>query len=453
MLGVTRGKNDVTDTALHDTAADSRLGTAVTVPPDVDATIGDAPASVSARAIGRGSQIGRFVVMDALGRGGMGLVVAAYDPDLDRRVAVKLLLPAHASGTATDPGEARDRLLREARAMARLSHPNVLAVHEVGTVDDQIFIATEFAAGGTLQSWVTDAKRSWRDVLDRYVEAGRGLEAAHEAGLVHRDFKPENVLLHKDGRVCVADFGLAGLRQSSPERHAEPASRDSAPASARLEQTISAEGAIFGTPLYMSPEQHRGERVGPLSDQFSFAVALWEGLFGQRPFAGTTYRELAASASSGTIVEPSDVHDVPERIVQILRRALRVDAAQRWPSMTEMLAALEHDPAQTAKPRRAWIVAIGAVACVLAVGGIAIKLSLRPDGPELCTGADEKLRGVWDESRKVAVQRAFVATRQPYAEDAFRGAKDALDTYAQTWIATRTEACKATRVKGEQSEA
>jgi len=197
-----------------------------------------------------GGRIGRFVILEVLGQGGMGIVLAAYDPDLDRRVALKLLHPG-----LDDPSGAR--LVREARAMARLAHPNVLSVHEIGSVDGKAFIAMEFASGGTLRRWLATS-RPWREVLDRFLAAGRGLAAAHDAGLVHRDFKPENVLLTNQDEVRVADFGLVSA--SSEPR-----------------------GGVVGTPAYMAPEVRAGRSVGAAADQYAFCVSLWEGLFGARP--------------------------------------------------------------------------------------------------------------------------------------------------------------------------
>lgn len=234
-------------------------------------------------------RIGRFVVEEPLGQGGMGVVYAAHDPDLDRRVAVKLLSRADADGF-----EARLRL--EAQAMARLSHPNVAVVHEVGSHEGRVFVAMELVDGVTLRAWADDHARSWREILDVYLQAGDGLVAAHEAGLVHRDFKPDNAMLGTDGRVRVLDFGLASSR-----RHEEGIDdRDTRIARDRLTET----GTLLGTPAYMAPEQIDGGGVDTRSDQFAFCVALFEALYGVRPYSGRTVGELGEAIGAGHIAAP-----------------------------------------------------------------------------------------------------------------------------------------------------
>src|SRR5262245_37690244 len=208
----------------------------------------------------------------------MGVVYAAYDPELDRRVALKLL---HAGGSV----EARKRLLREAQAMARLAHPNVIAVHDVGTWGDEVFVAMEFVEGPTLAERVRDEEPGWREVLDLYLQAGEGLAAAHVAGIVHRDFKPQNALVGRDGRVRVLDFGLARGTGALPPREAEEGP-DSGAAPGLLVTPLTRSGSRMGTPAYMSPEQFEGLPADELSDQFSFCVALYEALYGERPFGG-----------------------------------------------------------------------------------------------------------------------------------------------------------------------
>ncbi len=230
------------------------------------------PRDPSAEALERGAAVGRYVILDRIGAGGMGVVYAAYDPELDRRVALKLLRTDRFAA----PGHLR--LLREAKALARLTHPNVVAVHDAGTFGDQVFVAMELVEGETLRQWLEAGARSWREVLDRLLAAGRGLAAAHAAGLVHRDFKPENVLLGRDGRVRVVDFGLAKALADAAE---EPAAPDSG---GELASPLTEWGAVLGTPAYMAPEQIRGIAADARSDQFSFCVALYEALYGERPF-------------------------------------------------------------------------------------------------------------------------------------------------------------------------
>jgi len=277
-------------------------------------------------ALPTGARLGRYVVLGRLGAGGMGVVYAAWDPELDRRVAVKLL---HRRVGGTD-GPAR--MLREAQALARLQHENVLAVHDVGQIDDRVFVATELVPGGTLAAWLA-GHPPFREVLRVFEKAGRGLQAAHAAGLVHRDFKPENVLLGPESRVRVVDFGLART-DTSDERTATGSSSGSL-----LASPLTQVGAIVGTPAYMAPEQHAGDAVGPAADQFAFAVALWEGLYGERPFAGTTVQAVRAEVLAGRI-RPAPRGPVPRRLQGLLARALEVAPERRYPSMEALLAAL-----------------------------------------------------------------------------------------------------------------
>ena len=246
-------------------------------------------ANVTAGDLQTGARIGRYVVIESVGSGAMGVVYGAYDPELDRKIALKLLKPGQGAKE-----KARARLLREAQAMARLAHPNVVAVHDVGVFEDQVFLAMEFLGGGTIKSWLGDKPRSWREILAVFIAAGRGLVAAHAAGIVHRDYKPDNVLLDKEGRPRVVDFGIA--RQAEQVEGAVDDDGDGEDARGDLVKTLregggapaalltlTKTGAVVGTPAYMAPEQFMGERGDDRSDQFSFCVALYEALYGERP--------------------------------------------------------------------------------------------------------------------------------------------------------------------------
>ena len=277
-------------------------------------------------------QIGRFAVLRKLGEGGMGVVYAAHDTELDRDVAMKLLRADTGSS-----GPARARLLREARAMAKLSHPNVITIYDVGTVDEQVFIAMELVHGVTLKRWIKTRPRTWRGVIERFAEAGHGLAAAHRAGLIHRDFKPDNVLVGDDGRVRVLDFGLARPLDVDDELKTPPGSKlDKSSSGERLTVT----GAVMGTPAYMSPEQWRSSEIDHRSDQFSFCVTLWEALFGGRPFPGSTAHAIASAVLGGEITPPSDDHSVPAWLVRVLRRGLATRPDDRFESMDALLFVL-----------------------------------------------------------------------------------------------------------------
>jgi tetratricopeptide (TPR) repeat protein len=391
-----------------------------------------------------GAKIDRYVVLETVGAGGMGVVYAAYDPELDRKVALKLLRPGTA-GTIGATG-ASARLLREAQAMAKLSHPNVITVHDVGTYQDQVFVAMEYVEGPTLREWLVASDRSYGEVLEIFLRAGAGLAAAHAAGLVHRDFKPDNVLVGRDGRVRVVDFGLARAEGAPPqETPAEHALADTGPGALVAQLTV--EGALLGTPAYMAAEQHLRQPADARTDQFSFCVALYEGLYGERPFTGRTAAELAREVTQGRVREPPADTRVPEWLRRILLRGLRVDPAERYPSMAPLLHDLAHDP-RAARRRR--LQTMGILLLVAGAGvGVwqALEARTRP-----CLGAERRLTGVWDEDRRQAVLASFRHTGKPFAPDAFTGAAAALDEYAARWAAMRTDACEATRVRGEQSE-
>ncbi len=304
----------------------------------------------------RGASLGRYLVLGRLGGGGMGVVYAAHDPELDRKVAIKLV-----RHDAFASSEGRARLLREAQALARLQHPNVIAIHDVGTFGEQVFIAMEHVAGQTLTAWLGSG-RPWREIVATFTLAGRGLEAAHRAGLVHRDFKPDNVLLDAEGRVRVLDFGLARSAQDSESPPIDPAAPTGAAAPvAALTET----GAILGTPAYMSPEQHLGQPTDARTDQFSFCVALFEALYGLRPFAGETVATLALEVTTGRVQSPPRGAKVPAFVHAALLRGLRSRPDERFASMGELLAALARDPRRRVLGRLALL---GAACAALAAG-------------------------------------------------------------------------------------
>jgi len=468
----------------------------------------------------RGATIGRYVVLGLVGRGGMGEVYAAYDPELDRKVAVKLLRVKPGNGVSRNEG--RQRTLREAQAIARLSHPNVVVVFDVGTFQEQVFIAMEFVEGNTVTYWLQAAARSWQDVLKVFMAAGRGLAAAHQKGLVHRDFKPDNVMVGRDNQVRVMDFGLArqvtekssagdkaangdrsgptaasersghgdkersghGERgRTTPAEQAAAArsetvaigdvnvdvpdtvvlsasSTDSveaqghAAAAGMFEVQLTRTGAMMGTPAYMAPEQFLGTATDARTDQFSFCVALYEALYGERPFAGNTMYALTNNVVQGKVRDAPANADVPLWIRKILLRGLRPTVGERYPSMGDLLDALGKNPATFR--RKVAVTIAGAVLPIALVFGIRQSLA---DHRAVCGGGPAKLAGVWELSqagqpvppRHARVKNAFLHTGKSYAAEVHATVARVLTGYAQNWANMYEEACEATQIRGEQS--
>jgi len=400
-------------------------------------------AAPPAELLPRGATVDRYVVVDPLGAGGMGVVYSAYDAVLDRKIALKLL---RADRTREDELQAAHaRLLREAQAMARLSHPNVLSVHDVGTVSDRVFIAMEFVDGGTLRQWLEERPRSFREVLSIFLQAGRGLQAAHAVGLIHRDFKPDNVLLSKSGRVYVSDFGLARQALAPvPDKLPQPVDMGSA-ISGVLSLPLTQTGAILGTPAYMAPELCEGKIADEKADQFSYCVALYEALYRQRPFAGDDVLKILSEASRGRVREPPRDTPVPRRIQRILWRGLSPHPEERYPSMEALLRELEWTPRQvTLRILSALLV------LVLLFGvGYAYFAAMRPK--RVCEVMAEKLADAWNQERRQSVRAAFAATGKPYAESSVQEVERVLGEYAQAWAATHRDACQAEQARREQT--
>jgi serine/threonine protein kinase/tetratricopeptide (TPR) repeat protein len=459
---------------------------------------GSATPDTGKAALARGASIGRYVVLGLVGRGGMGEVYAAYDPELDRKVAVKLLRVKPGAGVSLLEG--RQRTLREAQAIARLSHPNVVVVYDVGTFEDKVFIAMEFVEGHTGGFWAQSQTRTWQETLKVYMAAGRGLVAAHAAGLVHRDFKPDNIMVSRDGQVRVMDFGLArqvnekpvGLRVVGPDEGNvtttqrlpapidEPAkprpivpldgatlvvtpvasdagvTSESEPSYSQMfDQRLTRTGAMMGTPAYMAPEQFRGLATDARTDQFAFCIALYEALYGERPFAGNTLMALTTNVVNGRIREPPANTKVPFWVRRILLRGLRVNADERWSSMVELLDALGKDPA-VARKRAAVGISAGVLAVALFAFGLRPSLA---DPKQVCAGGPEKLAGIWElvpsgqeSPRQARLHQAFLGTGKSYAKDVWATTSRALTKYAQSWADMYKENCEATAVRKEQSE-
>jgi serine/threonine protein kinase len=343
----------------------------------VSSLVDGSPASSEEDVLSRGVAIGRYVVLGLVGRGAMGEVYAAYDPELNRKVAIKLL---HANRRKSCDGTDRIRLMREAQSIARLSHPNVVVIHDVGAFRNNLFIAMEFVEGHTVGYWTQAQPRSWSEVLKIFVAAGNGLAAAHEKELVHRDFKPDNVMVSADGQVRVMDFGLARIAAKEDasargEWHPIPIAAEAlagveegdllstrviaatrarssdelnVPAGPLQVRTLEA-GAMLGTPAYMPPEEFDGYESDARGDQFSFCVAFYEALYGERPFRGKTVLELSANVTKGKVREAPIDTRVPMWIRKVLLRGLSVSPDDRWPSMKALLGQFDENARRLAE--------------------------------------------------------------------------------------------------------
>jgi eukaryotic-like serine/threonine-protein kinase len=392
-------------------------------------------------ALAKGASLGRYVLLDPLGQGAMGIVYRAFDPELDRRIAVKVLRRVPASASAE-----QERLLREGKAMARLSHPNVVAVYDVGTYGDRVFVAMELVEGATLRGWLA-TRRSWQQVVGMFVQAGRGLAAAHAAGLVHRDFKPDNALVGADGRVRVVDFGLAWTPEAPAEDDADPPYRGAFSTGSSSHASTGVPGSMVGTPRYSPPEQIDGKRVDASADQFAFCASLWEALHGKPPFEGDDVLTLLGNVREGKLTRSPPPAGVPVAVIDALRRGLSAEPGDRFPSMDALLRILERDPTPA---RRRWL---GVSAAGVALVAIALAVGARArESQSVCQGAEGKFAGVWDPERKAAVRQALLASGKPWAGQTADLLSGEIDRYGRDWVSMHREACEATSVRHEQSE-
>jgi serine/threonine protein kinase/formylglycine-generating enzyme required for sulfatase activity len=324
-------------------------------------------ANGSADGLARGDALGRYIVIERLGAGAMGVVYGAYDPELDRKVAIKIL--RRQEGDAAE-SRRQARFVREAKAIAKVAHPNVVGIFDVGVDGDRAFLAMEYVAGGTLREWMSARKRPWREVVKMFVEVGKGLAAAHSVGLVHRDFKPDNVLLDREGTPKVADFGMARLSgpagSDSEDSQQGPPAPDSGTDTPRGAEALTLTGALAGTPAYMAAEQFRGKVTDGRTDQFAFCVALYEALYGQRPFDEGTVFDLADSVIRERFQPVPKNADVPTFIRRSLLRGLRSQRTQRYERMEDLLSALQADPVARIKK-----IAIASVVSLVVAGTLA----------------------------------------------------------------------------------
>ncbi|MEM9463445.1 MAG: tetratricopeptide repeat protein [Myxococcota bacterium] len=420
-----------------------------------------------------GTAVSRYVILYEVGAGGMGVVYAAFDPQLNRKIALKILIPKE-----RDDKHGRDqaatRLMREAQAIARLSHPNVVNVYDVGRHGEAVFVAMEFIEGLTLTRWLELHRRSLSEICRIFAMAGRGLAAAHIAGLVHRDFKPDNVLVSPDGRVRVLDFGLARARpgQSSQlsnishishvshvsqvshdEDSQDGLGHDGVPhivdfgESDVLSSPLTLDDTVVGTPRYMPPEQHAGVGVDARSDQFSFCVALYQALYHQDPFPASRLHDLVRLKQQGRIAPPPPDANVPPWLEDLVMCGLAPRPADRLASMDLVVAALEDDP--EAKRRRR-LTLMGGV--VLLAGATAVVGHQLGRTERLCQDSERHVEPLWGQPRRLQVRTAILGTGLPYAEHTWSEVERRLDADLEQWVQTHQQTCEATRVRGEQSD-
>lgn len=377
--------------------------------------------------------VGRYVLSRRLGQGGMSVVHEAYDPQLGRRVAVKFLKPARGGARGLDE---RRRIAREAQSIARLSHANVIEVFDVGLTDDSVYLVMELVDGPNLRRWLAKP-RSQRAVIDALVDAGRGLAAAHDAGIVHRDFKPDNVLVGGDGRVRVVDFGLARPDANAWTPSAETPLSDTplarapdADSGAAWDMQLTATGSAMGTPGYMAPEQHDGHGDAR-SDQFAFCVTVYEALVGQRPYAAANAPELLAAKHRGPPPAPARLDPALWRVIV---RGLDPEPARRWPSMTALLDALPTVAAPNRRRRRIGVGLVGVAVTALVLG---------TGGAIPCPAPDASMAGTWDDAHRIEIRHAMLASGVPYAATTWERIASDLDTRAQQWGQAKQHACEA----------
>ncbi|MBX7079175.1 MAG: serine/threonine protein kinase [Nannocystaceae bacterium] len=386
-------------------------------------------AFVNARVFGDAPpMLGRYRLLDAIGSGAMGVVLRALDTELEREVALKLL---GAEGT----GGERHRLQREAQAMARVSHPNVVAVYDVGEHDGELFLAMELVRGRTLRAWLEERPRTWREIAAVFAAAARGLAAAHDAGLVHRDFKPENVLVDERGRVCVVDFGLVtrGTTRNQPLLEADAMPHD-----------VTSSIPLAGTPAYMAPEQVQGRPVDARADVWSLCVALFEALYGRRPFDGATVVETLTAVVRGHVRWPSPGGAVPARLRRLLRRGLQADRDQRELDCERVARELE----ASLTARRRFAVIAGASAMTAAFAALGVR-AFAPHTADCDEQAHAALGDAWGEPRRDAIAAQLAGLDGPGAAHA----GERLAAHAASWRTTYARSCTATEADGDATEA
>ncbi|MGE3545606.1 MAG: protein kinase, partial [Kofleriaceae bacterium] len=395
----------------------------------------------------RGASVGRELIHGVQGRGGMGVVYKAFDPELDRPIALKLV---GFSGQGTKLGQSRVRLLREAKTLARLSHPNVVTVYDVGAYEDNLFVAMELVTGSTLRAWLDDKPRTPREILAVFHAAGAGLAAAHKLGIVHRDFKPENVMVGNDGRVRVLDFGLARWL-AFRGRISISGFTDLPSASGSMGTALTRDGMVLGTPVYMAPEQDDGKPVDSRSDQYSFCAVLYEALYGKRTFAATSHSELVDQRRHEEVPPPPSLRGVSKRVRRAIIKGLRRDPDQRHRSMDALLHELGAD--RWTVQTKVAVAALAALALGAAGWATWVATHRAPTIEDTCALADGDVKRVWYPERKRDLQRRFTAAGLPDPTGTAERVATKVDKWTAEWSHQRTALCEMTmRADDKRSE-
>ncbi|HEY5961692.1 MAG TPA: serine/threonine-protein kinase [Polyangiaceae bacterium] len=333
-------------------------------PSDAEPSLADDPLSQRAPLTPRPEIGGRYIAQAILGAGGMGIVYLAQDNRLNRQVALKL---THKGMTQS----AIFRMMREAQAMAQLSHKNVVTVYDVGTWQGHVFIAMEYLQGGTLSRYLLERSPSPEDILELFLQAGRGLVAAHSAGIVHRDFKPDNVLLGANGEARVADFGLARWYMNDPRFSNQWLDTGAILSQQSLRpELVTRLGTMIGTPAYMPPEQLKGLAVDQRADIWSFSAALYEALHCELPFPGRTPAEVLTYVERGAVRAPPEGSRVPGWLRRALLRGLRADPDERYATLSELLEVIERRSATSHKRVLGWVFGLLIATSVLVALGV-----------------------------------------------------------------------------------
>jgi tetratricopeptide (TPR) repeat protein len=392
--------------------------------------------SVDDRDAATASRLGHYLLIEEVGRGGMGVVHRAYDPRLGREVAIKVL--------RNHDIEAKTRMLREARALAQLSHPNVVPVFDVHEDGQRLYMALEYVEGHNMRQWLRAQPRSWRDIVRVFREAGKGLAAAHRAGLVHRDFKPSNVMVGADERVRVMDFGLAraSVRTDPPSAGSWDPPLDAPDV---LGGPLTEHGIVLGTPVYMAPEQLDGHPADHRSDQFALCVSLYEAFYGGPPLSRAELYAVLKGTPRPAIRRP-ETTAVPRWLHAVVERGLAVDPEQRWPSIDALLDALTRDPAMRWRRR----LQVTGVAGLVIGGGAGVWWSASNDR-DACAGSEALLAEIWNDDRREAVRNALLATELPFSATTAARVTERFDDYAHRWISARRDACIAAHADKEVS--